>query len=407
MSQFRLIVALCATAVILLGVSGQATAGYSVADVQGGNTGPVRAMSPPPRPTPKPTPKPKPIPAPSDVRPVQSVHDCASALALLATICDNGVKSGDLQLLWKDGASKLDGYKVYRVDGGHNNVVVTTSNGLTPKYALITKPGGGYEGACYAVTAYLGNRESAHSEKYCVQSGSTASTETFSPSHVRSYVIYIDPTITDPNNYANTLSLAALISKLQGSDFGAVLPSQLLAANHSVSVSGSGYVGYQDAYYAEAIDTSQFRTGYPKGYARIKSRAGYDFNLGKLANRKIYSAILTLDVSQTMQDTAGHTRFRTDDYSCADTYSLGKDFWWSYSGALNNTSGGGHIGLKSGPVVTVDMTGTVENWAADGNQRDYGFILSNALADTNAMPAYPDLGCFTKYYNASLKVIYF
>ncbi len=407
MSQFRSILALCAAALLALAATGQASAGYLVANVQGGNTGPVRAMSPPPRPTPKPTPTPKPIPAPSDVRPVQSVHDCAAALALLATICDNGVKSGDLQLLWKDGASKLDGYKVYRVDGSHHNIVVTTSNGTSPKYALITKPGGGYKGACYAVTGYLGNRESARSEKYCVESGSTASTETFSPAHVRSYLTYIDPTITDPNNYANTLSLAALISKLQGSNFGAELPSQLLAANRSVSVGGSAYVGYQDAYYAESIDTSQFRTGYPNGYARIKSRAGYDFNLGKLSNRKIYSAILTLDVAQTVQDTAGHTRFRTDDYSCADTYLLGKDFWWSYSGALNNTSSGGHIGLKSGPVVTVDVTGTVENWAADGNQRYYGFILSNAIADTNAKPAYPDLACFTKYYNATLKVIYF
>jgi len=407
MSQFRSILALCTAALLMLAATGQAAAGYLVANVQGGNSGPVRAMSPPPRPTPKPTPTPKPIPAPSDVRPVQSVHDCASALALLATICDNGVKAGDLQLLWKDSASKLDGYKVYRVDGSHHNIVVTTSNGASPKYALITKPGGGYKGACYAVTAYLGNRESARSEKYCVQSGSTATTENFSPAHVRSYLTYIDPTITDPNNYANTLSLAALISKLQGSNFGAELPSQLLAANRSTSVGGSAYVGYQDAYYAESIDTSQFRTGYPNGYARIKSRAGYDFNLGKLANRKIYSAILTLDVAQTVQDTAGHTRFHTDDYSCADTYLLGKDFWWSYSGALNNTSSGGHIGLKSGPVVTVDVTGTVENWAADGNQRDYGFILSNAIADTNAKPAYPDLACFTKYYNATLKVIYF
>ena len=53
------------------------------------------------------------------------------------------------------------------------------------------------------------------------------------------------------------------------------------------------------------------------------------------------------------------------------------------------------------------MTRDVEDWAAAGDQRDYGFIVSNALADTNAAPAKPDLACFTKYYQAQLKVIYF
>ena len=68
-----------------------------------------------------------------------------------------------------------------------------------------------------------------------------------------------------------------------------------------------------------------------------------------MANRTIYSAILTLDVSQTLRNNASYSGFVTSDYNCGDRYELGKDFWWSQSGALNNTATGGEIGLKPGP----------------------------------------------------------
>jgi hypothetical protein len=408
MLLFRSIALLCAAVSIALGVSERATAGYLVSDVQGGNSGPVHVMSPPPRPTPKPTPKPKPIPAPWNVHPVQSKHDCASALALLATICDAAVKSGELQLLWNDKATALDGYKIYRVDGGRHAVVTTTTNGATPKYGVVSRPNGGYKGACYAVTAYQGARESAQSSRYCVQSGSTASTETFSPAHVRSYVTVSNPGIVDLNNNNATLPLSTLLSWLHKSGFDTLIPSQVADSGHASSVNGTAYVGYQYAFVHETVPTGgEFYSGTDHGWVKIASRGGYDFNLSKLANRKIYSATLTLNVSQTVRDASSHTRFATSDYSCADLYWLGKDFWWSQSGPLNNVIAGGKLSMQPGPSVTVDMTPVVANWAAAGDQRDYGFILSNSIADVNASTPYADLACFTKYYNAQLKVIYF
>jgi hypothetical protein len=405
MLQFRSTIAICTAAAIIFGLGERALA----ANAPAGN-GAVKMVAPTARPTPKPTPKPTaaPIPAPSGVRPVQSKQDCSSALGLLAVICDANVKAGVLQLVWHDNTAKLDGYKVYRVGGGHPTLVTTTTNGPTPKYGAISKPSGGYGSACYAVTAYRGSRESAQSGKYCVARGATATTASFSPAHVRSYVTFVNPNLGNPSNGATTiLPLSGLLADLRATGYDRSVPPQLVAAGHSTSVDGTAYVGYQDAYYAETLNRDTFSTGNSRGYVKISSRGGYDFNLGKLANRTIYSAILTLDVSQTLRNNATYTGFVTSDYNCGDRYELGKDFWWSQTGALNNTATGGEIGLKPGPTVTVDVTRDVEDWAAAGDQRDYGFIISNALADTNAAPAKPNLACFTKYYNAQLKVIYF
>ncbi len=335
MLQFRSTIAICTAAAIMLGLGERALANAP------GGVAPVHMVTPAPRPTPKPTPRPTAaqIPAPSNVRPVQSKQDCTSALNLLAVVCDANVKAGILQLLWHDGATKIDGYKIYRVGGGHHNLVTTTSNGPTPKYGAVPKQSGGYGSACYAVTAYRGKRESAESGKYCVARGATATTETFSPAHVRSYVTAFNPGLYDQNNNNIVLPLSALLSKLEKTGFDRVLPSQIYAG-HAVSINGTAYAGMQDAFVKVEVPSSgglfgsSFHTGGASGFVKISSRAGYDFNLGKLANRTIYSAIMTLDISQTLRNNASYNGFVTSDYNCADRYELGKDFWWSQTGAL-------------------------------------------------------------------------
>ncbi|HZV78672.1 MAG TPA: hypothetical protein VFF60_03555 [Candidatus Binatus sp.] len=406
MSQFRYVVAVFAAATFLVAFCQRPSSALFFAGKPNG--GVTHVVTPAPRPTPKPTPTPKPIhiAAPTDVRPVQSKQDCANALSLLATLCDSAVKASTLQLIWKDSAAKLTGYKVYRTDGGRH-LNITLSNGPEPRFAAISKPSGGYDHRCYAVSAYLGNHESALSHAYCVQSGATATTVTFTPAHVRSYIAYNKPRIADPNNNSGTLSLDTLMGDLKSTGFETLVPQQVFNANGSASVNGTAYVGLQSAYFTEKIDMSQFWAGYPYGDVMLTSRAGMDFNLNKLANRKIYSAVLTLDVSQTVRDNSSHNHFVTSDYSCADHYWLGRDFWWSQNGPLNNVTNGGTFSLQSGPTLTLDMTKPVSTWAAAGDQRDYGFIFSNALVDAHAKPISADVGCFTKYYTAQLKVIYF
>jgi len=401
MLQLRPTLAVCAA--LTLALSCRAIAGSLIANAPSG--GVTHGATPVPRPTPKPTPKPPPIPAPSHVRPVQSKQDCASALSLMAVLCDANVKAGVLQLVWRDSATKLDGYKIYRAERGHRNLIQTLSNGPSPKYAAIKKPSGGYKNACYSVTAYLGRRESA-SAQYCVAAGATASTETFAPAHVRSYVTISNPGLYDPNNNNGQLPLSTLLSWLKSSGFDTLLPAQL-NSGQAASINGTGYVGYQSGYVSEPNPSNgEFYTGTNHGFVRINSRAAYDFNLGKLSNHPIYSATLTLDVSQSMRDNATHNRFVISDYSCADRYLLGRDFWWSQNGPLSNVSPGAPISSQKGPVVTVDVTKTVADWA--GGLPSYGFILSNALADVKgAQPGYPDLACFTKYYREQLQVVHF
>ena len=206
MFQIRSFVLICAVFLMVSALGEQARAGYSVANATNTNNN-THMFTPMPRPTAKPTPPPAPIPAPYHVRPVQSKHDCAAGLSLLAAICDADVKAGGLQLLWNDRATKLDGYKIYRGSGDSRKLVLTLSNGPSPKYGAISKPSGGYDHACYAVTAYLGSRESAPSAAYCVQPGATAQTATFAPAHVRSYISISNPDLLDPNNNSRPASV--------------------------------------------------------------------------------------------------------------------------------------------------------------------------------------------------------
>lgn len=87
---------------------------------------------------------------------------------------------------------------------------------------------------------------------------------------------------------------------------------------------------------------------------------------------------------------------------------MGKDFWWTYSGPLNNVAAGANLQAGPGPTVSFDMTKPVAEWAAAGDQSDYGFVFSNLLADARgAQPAAQNLACFSRYYTAQLKVVYF
>ena len=67
------------------------------------------------------------IARPTHLRQVQSKADCAAALSLLAVICGSGIQQGDLQLIWDESTKNVDGYRVYRVDGGGHQLLGSTA----------------------------------------------------------------------------------------------------------------------------------------------------------------------------------------------------------------------------------------------------------------------------------------
>ncbi len=119
-------------------------------------------------------------------------------------------------------------------------------------------------------------------------------------------------------------------------------------------------------------------------FYNLSSRVGMYFDLSALAGRKVRSAFLKLQVSQTIFDPAYQI---TMPFSCAEAIGIATDYWWTYSGPLGNVdfSQGTNTGIHLGPNVAIDVTGIVAVWVM-GGRTNYGFILRNKDEDLNALP---------------------
>ena len=149
---------------------------------------------------------------PINVRVASGAADCALHVGQIvgSLICPDMVRSGNLLLVWEwlpgAGPDHVDGYHVYRVDGGKRLVDTRPSQDL--KLTDLPVPQGGYPGTCYSVTAFAGTHESAMSPALCptrtqtiVAAKPTVATPAPAPLHV---VIHI----TEDSYPANTVVAA-------------------------------------------------------------------------------------------------------------------------------------------------------------------------------------------------------
>jgi len=108
---------------------------------------------------------------PTNVRNANGVQDCAAHVGLLgAFVCTDLIRSGRMLLVWDwqagFGPDAIDGYRVYRVDGG-KRLVYTRADKKDITLFDVALPAGGYVGTCYAVSAYAGTSESTLSSTFC------------------------------------------------------------------------------------------------------------------------------------------------------------------------------------------------------------------------------------------------
>jgi hypothetical protein len=272
--------------------------------------------------------------------------------------CTAGLPSGMLALVWSCASCSVDGYRLFRVDGGRREPVAIPANGAGVTAALLDAPQGGFAGRCYAALAYRGTYESELSNAYCASGGSVmnTATESFPPDHVRSSAAW------------TTSSLAPAFVSEGFLDVGA----------------------YHSSY--KLVTGDDFRNEL--------SRGGLHFDLTRLSKKRVLSAKLHVKVDTTKLD-AGAVDHST---SCTSAIALGKDEWWSHSDwilAAGQTDERNSFdtparlkpGSADGPEAVYDVTPIVNDWV-QGTQKNYGFVL---MTEDAGIHGFSNNACRTTY----------
>lgn len=281
--------------------------------------------------------------APSNLQNVRSEADCgAHAGTLGALFCPDMIKSGNLLLDWDfhgDGR-EIDGFRIYRVDGGAKQLVDHTTGKETIRVSDIKAPSGGYSGTCYAVAAYAGNAESELSHDYCMNSS---------------------------GEVAKTVHLSAteLKSTSRGSAKGG-----LSSTTSSTQAEPYPKVGY---YYSAT--KSLFGDSRSAQYWRL----GVRFDVSRLAGHRIVAAKLRIAFNEA--------------HSCATDVGRGENEWWFADANWNEGFFGDDIGIgDSGPELSANVLPIVSHWIAFNENR--GLVLKGN--DENS-GAFTNKSCTTNF----------
>jgi hypothetical protein len=316
------------------------------------------------------------LPAPTDLTNTQDVQTCTQFGGFGAGLaCKALLPENRLALIWnyKAPSGQITGFHVYRVDEGQRplmgrTLVGSQTNGPTVKFYIVDPPPpGGYQGVCYAVTAYGAGQESAISPPFCVGAGAVSKTVTLQATSSRSSVQDSDG-FTPPNSNLAPMAFS---------------------------------VGYNHTYTTQSIVVVQIGA-----YSDDQVyRAGVLFDLSGLAYKKIRSATLHLSVDSAWVWNGGGpikptANAVTDHYnSCAANISVGVDRWWQHSDWINATTALSP-GPANGPDVTFDVTSIVANWA--GGQPNFGFVLEGA---NESLTIHSNDGCVSSYVPSSAVLV--
>lgn len=287
-----------------------------------------------------------PLFAPTDVQSTVDPKTCADHGGLGGGFaCSALLPQGRLALVWGWSGQAVDGFNVYRVDGGQHARVGRQANGKDATvYIVDPVPAGGYAGKCYAVSAYHGAEESPLSAAFCAGGGSVLQSATITPGQARSMYEMANP------------------------DGG-----------------GKGDAGRWDAGYSFFADTSILGdTTYNTIY-----RLALWFDTASVSHRKVYSARLKLSVVKTFLDDDGFADHHT---SCVAKIGTGLDRWWTHGDWIDATEVL-RPGMAQGPDIAIDVTQIVQQWAQfpDNN---FGFVL---MGETEDLGSFTVKTCYTTY----------
>jgi hypothetical protein len=272
-----------------------------------------------------------------------------------ALVCPDLVRSGHVLLIWdwqpSSGPDEIDGYRVYRVDGGAKQLVVTQANKKSLTLADVPPQAGGYGGTCYAVSAYAGSRESRPSATFCAGGSAAATIARLSPIQMRSH----------GEKTAST------------------------GSGSSPSNEPAVHVGFR------YLNNAHFYGDY---YVNYFLRAALLFDVSRLRGRRLVDAKLTLKIARS--DGAG------SQHSCATTLGVATGYWWQNTQQLDADFGSGVPAGDSGPDVAIDAQRIVARWMR--GESNYGFVLRN---DDENSSAFTTKQCETMYFDPVLEISYY
>jgi hypothetical protein len=293
--------------------------------------------------------------------------------------CTAGLQAGMLALIWNCPTCKVDGYHLYRVDGGQHALLPANgaySNDATVTLALLNQPGDGFNGKCYAVTAFKGANESALSNWACAGAGSTATTTTLSAAHVLHW------------------------NRSRESRTGTIGYTNPPNDNYDSNL----YVGYADAYGENTFGDLYFDQW---------NRLGLMFDLSSLAGHPISKALLKLSALSSWHDydstdyvklTTRHLSAQSPE-ACVTKVDLATDHWW-LNNDLNSTVSYLAPGPYMGPDFSIDVTTAVQKWLGLGAPPNYGFVLRGD-DENDQWHGNTNHVCLTQLQSANLVVTYY
>ncbi len=210
-------------------------------------------------------------------------------------------------------------------------------------FVVETPPAGGYNGACYEVSAFGGGQESGRSKPYCLGASEVLQTITLKPT---AQVVF-DRKNQHPGPISNQVWDAV--------DYNG----------------GDGMIGYTH-YGAYADVTDEFW------------RMGVRFDTSQLANRRIASARLQLMVKDAFvmppfDQLTGPVPPKGDPKtSCAASVGVGPTGWWT-TRKFPDSYQALSPGPVQGPHVSIDVTPFVRGWAQGAPNN--GLVLMGEEAD--------------------------
>ena len=342
-----------------------------------------------------PTPKPYVPPMALAMNPLAAPHlnsttdpsVCASHFGsdvlFVPLLCGAAIKAG-LMLVWDWSPTpscptcpqSVDGYNVYRTDGGRHQKLVTQSpqdvTGWGPPV-----PSDGWAGKCYRVSAVAGSQESFMSNQVCVGGIVQVGTQTvtFSPQLVRT----AHHRTTHKSGICNSTDTV------------------LSFDNKSLEV------GY---------DYHNF-TAFCDEHTSNNYRGGVLFDVSSLAGKKIFKATLHLGQIYTEYNGSPNSNasyqfvdhpydFTSSSWSCGNVIGIGTNTWWSIPSwfamsDFNSWSG-------SSTPIDIDVTTKVAPWLQ--GSPNYGFVMRSSIeGDLNDFQYL--WACTTTVSQPSLTVEYF
>jgi hypothetical protein len=327
-----------------------------------------------------PTPGPTPPPAPNSLSSTNDPQVCTAHGGFGAGLaCSAGFHNGWLALIWNAPnacANCIGGYNVYRVDGGQHTFVYKQNNGKDVTVALVTTPSDGFNGKCYSVTAYTGNRESNDAGPFCVSGPiDTPVVRSFNVTPNASRDVYHHYTYT---GFGPGCGLSTT---------GTKPPNGLPVGFQHDYGSSVGITCYEDTFvYQSAVS-------FDLGSAGILLRN---------SKASVKSATMTFQRVDGDGSCLAGVHLPTGDWSNAQDLIPNTDFLsgipWSSNSISVSMPG---VKISSSGSYSIDVTSAINNFAK-GNWPDHGFLLIGGNEDTSGF--HDNNSCETGYGNFSLNV---